>query len=178
MMLTFVLKCWINSQMNKLRYLFPLFVLMLLSGCGFHLQNKANIPSQFKTMELQSSDPYGRLSRSITTQLIQNDIQLVQNGEDSKYPSLRILGNTLNQDTISIYPDGKSAEYQLTLTVESQVVIAGKDIYPITVKVFRTFFDNPATALAKSTEQTLIENEMYQQAATQLINKLRTVNTD
>lgn len=149
---------------------------LFLSGCGFHLQNETEIPPQFKTMTFYSNDPYGQLSRDIRDVLRENKVTLENGDSQSKYPALKITDSKISKTTISIYPDGKSAEYQLILAVDAQVTIAGDDIYPLTVKVFRTFFDNPATALAKSTEQNLIEKEMYQQAAQQLIGKLKTIN--
>ncbi|WP_392561684.1 LPS assembly lipoprotein LptE [Orbus sturtevantii] len=161
--------------MKKLLLLFT-FIAILLSGCGFHLQDNEEIPKQFQTMAFYSGDPYGPLSREIKKILIKNKVKFVDSDKKDNYPSLHIENSSITRSTISLYQDGKSAEYQLILTLNAKVVIAGDDIYPITIKIFRTFFDNPETALAKSTEQNLIEQEMYGQSARQLIRKLRSIN--
>ncbi len=162
--------------MKKLFSLVTL-TMILLTGCGFHLQHETEIPKQFETMTFYSENPYSELSRTVKDLLNKNKVLLVQEDSAHQYPSLRIINSNIGKETISIYQNGKSAEYQLILTVNAQVIIAGSDIYPITTKVFRTFFDNPATALAKTTEQKLIEREMYTQAAKQLISKLKSINT-
>lgn len=160
------------------KYLALLMLLAIsLTGCGFHLQYETEVPARFKTLSYVSGDPYGRLSRNIKELLRDNKVTLANINDPANYPSLRIVGDSLSKSTISIYQDGKAAEYQLVLTIQAQVVIAGEQIHPINVRVFRTFFDNPAAALAKTVEQNLIEDEMYRQAAKQIIRKLKSVDT-
>ncbi|KFA59320.1 hypothetical protein A9G34_00475 [Gilliamella sp. Choc4-2] len=150
-----------------------MLITISLTGCGFHLQYDTEIPERFKTMSFTSNDPYGKLSRNIKEILRDNKVTLVN---DNKSPTLRVIRDDIERNTISIYQDGKAAEYQLVLIVQAQAVIAGKQTYPLNVRVFRTFFDNPSTALAKTAEQNLIEDEMYEQAAKQIIRKLKAVD--
>lgn len=160
------------------KYLALLMLLAIsLTGCGFHLQHEAEVPTEFKTMSYASNDPYGRLSRNIKELLSDNKVTLANNDTSNKYPTLKIIRESLNRNTISIYQDGKAAEYQLVLTVQALMTIADQQNYPINVRVFRTFFDNPSAALAKTVEQNLIEDEMYKQAAKQIIGKLKSINT-
>ena len=159
------------------KYLASFMLLTIsLTGCGFHLQHDTEVPARFKKMSYMSYDPYGRLSRDIKELLSDNHVTLTNNESSQNLPILKVVRDSLDRSTISIYKDGKAAEYQLVLTVETQVIIEKEKIYPINVRVFRTFFDNPSAALAKTTEQDLIEDEMYMEAAKQIIRKLKSVN--
>lgn len=153
--------------------------MLLATGCGFKLQDTTQVPTELQTMVLDSSDPYGALTRTVRTQLRLNNVTIVNNpGTRTDIPSLKLLGESTERDTASVFQNGIAAEYSLAMVVRAQVQLPGKGIYPISATVYRSFFDNPQRALAKDAEQEMIRQEMREKASQQLIRKLSSIQPE
>ena len=157
-------------MMKSIKTICLVGVTAFLTACGWHFDNGAAVPAELKTMALESSDPYSEMSMAMRKQLLSNNVNLVPAKQG--VPVLRLNKQTSSDKVASVFKQGREAEKVLTLDVEASVRLGNGETYPISAKINRTFFDNSRAALAKSAERDVIWNDMREQAARQLINKM------
>ncbi|QYJ87053.1 hypothetical protein K0I73_04815 [Shewanella mesophila] len=160
------------------RLCFALLTLTLLatSGCGFKLQRSYSIPDELKSLHLSSQDEYSELTRLVRERLRLNSIDVVPQTDTT--PTLRILGDSLDRSTLSLYPTGNVAEYELNYQVSFVVQQPKREAQSFNVDIHRDYLDDPRTALAKSREMELLVKEMRIQAADQIIQILASIETN
>lgn len=145
-------------------------VMMTSAGCGFKLQRSYQIPDVLNHLSLSSADEYSELTRLVRERLRLNNIQVVDAADD--VPVLRLITDSLERSTLSLYPTGNVAEYELIYLVEFTVALPGKEAQPFKVEIRRDYLDDPRTALAKSREMELLTKEMRIQAADRILQAM------
>ncbi len=156
----------------------PLSVMVLamaLSGCGFKLRGSDFIAPDLKRMYLDTQDKYSELANIVKLQLQLNDIQLIDQASDDA-ALLELYKDKLDRRTLSIFPNGQVAEYELIYSVKYAIAKPGEAAKPFEFEIYRDYQDDPQSALAKSKELKLILAEMRRQAADKIIRQLASFN--
>ncbi|NKF49574.1 hypothetical protein G3R49_03125 [Shewanella sp. WXL01] len=147
---------------------------LALSACGFKLQRSYQIPEHLSQLHLASSDQYSELTRLLSDRLRVNSIDLVDANKQT--PTLRLINDSLERATLSLYPNGNVAEYELIYHVNYSVALPDGEPEFFETAIRRDYKDDPRTALAKSREMELLVKEMRQQAADRIVQTLATIN--
>ncbi|MGB1262916.1 MAG: LPS assembly lipoprotein LptE [Cognaticolwellia sp.] len=149
-------------------------ILMLLNGCGFQLRGNYLLAPELQNIEFSSVDQYGELTRLVKQHLTINDVNLVQNSAKA-IPQMRMLQDNLDRRTLSVFPNGQVAEYELIYTVRYQILIPGQDVQNFSFELNRDYQDDPDIALAKSRELSLMLREMRQEAANKILRDMASI---
>ncbi|GLR75491.1 hypothetical protein BTO22_03150 [Aliivibrio sifiae] len=160
----------------SLRTTIVLTLSLMISACGFHLRGNYLLPEELHEISLTSFDQYSDLTRNVQKQLRMNGISQV--APTTVTPSLNLISESISERTLSLYQNSRAAELELTYTVSYSVLIPEHDIKAYTTTVNRNYLDNPLTALAKSVERDMIEDEMRTQAAEQILRQMARLKAD
>ncbi|MFA0674574.1 LPS assembly lipoprotein LptE, partial [Vibrio sp. 10N.222.51.A6] len=78
----------------------------------------------------------------------------------------------VGERTLSLYQNTLAAEKELTLNASYRVTIPELGDKTFSTSVTRSYLDNPLTALAKSVERDMIEDEMRKLATSQILRQM------
>ena len=163
------------NRINKIKLVLSLMLsTILVTGCGFQLRGEYLLPPELQTLYLRSVDKYGELTRVTKQHLSHNQVTLLKS-YNKNLPELRILKDTLDRRTLSVFDNGQVAEYQLIYTVRYQLRFEGQDPREYQFELNRDYQDDPNIALAKSRELSLMLKEMRIQAADRILRSIASI---
>ncbi|MBU1309975.1 LPS assembly lipoprotein LptE [Rheinheimera muenzenbergensis] len=142
---------------------------LLLSSCGFQLRGDLPL-SHFPAMYIQS-ERHSELAALVSERLSYNKVEVLSSYQ-SEAPALQLLSDSLERRTLSLFPNGQVAEYELIYKVRYQVSMPGSEPQPYQFELYRDYQDDPNQALAKAKELELMLDELRQQAANRILRQL------
>ncbi|EGR0501449.1 LPS assembly lipoprotein LptE [Vibrio cholerae] len=166
-----------NTLFPTLKWSLLVLMTSLLTACGFHLRGDYDIPQELSRMSLTSYDQYSTFTRMVHRQLRLNKIDLQAPAED--LPNLHLLSESTGERTLSLYQNPPlAAEIELTLVATYRITVPHLGNRTFTTSVTRSYLSNPLTALAKSVERDMIEDEMRKLAASQIVRQMARLKAD
>ena len=94
----------------------------LLTACGFKMRGEYLLPQELQTLYVTSDDTHGELTRLVKQHFKINKVKVIP-APRAEAPSLKILKDNLNRRTLSVFPNGQVAEYELIYTVKYQLLV-------------------------------------------------------
>jgi len=142
-----------------------LFVVLLfcITSCGYHLRGSMPLAAPLYKLYLETSDPYGQLTRYLKQFLKVSNVNLVNHREDST-AILVILREATSQQLLGISGTQQTRQYNLILNVTFQVTDPqGKIVVPLqSITETRSFTIKSDQILAGSNEANNLYNQMRQ----------------
>ena len=150
-------------------------MLVLLSGCGFHLRGSVEVPSQYNPIFVQSAG--GSLVHAALRDLLAGSkVRLTEQRGEARL-ILRILSEQRSSRVAAVDANGKTLAYELHYLVRFDAVSPDGQprMAPQTLDLIRNF-DNPdVEVLGKQLEQELMYEDFATDAADRILMRLRAV---
>jgi LPS-assembly lipoprotein len=140
----------------------------LLSSCGFQLRGSLPL-EKYPAVYLQG-DKHSELLQQLGTQLERNQVKLLDSS-DATAAIFVLDSDSLQRRTLSLFPNGQVAEYELIYKVNYQLILPGQEPRPYQIELYRDYQDDPSRALAKSKELDLMLTELRSQAVARIIRQ-------
>jgi len=163
-----------STRSSTKRLVLALIITSALSACGFQLRGNYLLSDELQTLYVSSPDIHGELTRLVKLHLSNNQVNVLKH-KSIKAPELRIMSDTLDRRTLSVFENGQVAEYELIYTVHYQMRFTNEEPQDFHFELNRDYQDDPNFALAKSRELSLLLSEMRKSAADKILRDMASI---
>ena len=158
---------------------FPLTALLLalLAGCGFQLRGSVDLPAGWDSVHLVSASPNGELAHAVRAGFERGGVEVT--GRDAASFVLRLGDETVERRNLTIGPNARAAEFELTMTTTVQVSDPnGNELLAKSRLSARGVMrHNPQNVTGKEEEVRLLHLEMRRSLVQQVLRKVRFLAT-
>lgn len=147
-----------------------------LSGCGFHLVGSRALPERLGTVHIDLVSPYTVSEPTLETELralLQSRGSTVIERPNANATLVQLRDLRASQTVLTVGPDGKALEYELTLRVNFSARTADNLwLPPSTMEVRRDYSFNAQEVLPKEQEAARLREYLEAQMAELILLRL------
>jgi len=154
---------------------FVLATVLLLAGCGFHLEGRIALPQAIRHPYIQAPDQQSDFVQSLRRQM------LISGAHPVDLPGratavVHILSDRVARRVLSVSAQNRPTEYQITYTVRFAVTAGGRELLPPQqVSAVRSYSFDESLLLAKEHEEEILQQAMGQDLADIVMRQLSRV---
>lgn len=143
-----------------------------LSACGYHLRDEVNLLAGMKNVYVEGASMplLNQFKKNLGDTLAKADLTAPRAGI-----TIRIFTEQSNQRVLSLSARGRSNELELYYRFDYEVIRPDGSLLAErqNLEIKREYFNNQQDIIAKANEETVIRNEMYQQAVRSVLDRTR-----
>ena len=160
--------------MKLQRFLVFLVLPLLLSGCGFQLQTRAELPEEMQLTYLEVQDPYSQFARRLETHLEQSGVQVTTEPEGAAL--LVVPLNQTRKEIQSIGDNARVREFLIRHMVQFRLLDSdGNELVPLqSFEQSRVYSFNEQDILAAEREDEFLRNDLSDSLARIVVRRLGT----
>ncbi|WP_455197948.1 LPS-assembly lipoprotein LptE [Kaarinaea lacus] len=147
-----------------------ILLLLLLTGCGFHLRGSVELPPEMKEINVVDAGGETLIAPDLRDALRDRAVQVV----DSAGMTLRVRSESYSRRVLSVDSSGRALEYGLTYKVRVRLQAADGAVWVADelITIQRDLRFDPTAVLASSGEEALLQDEMRREAVQRILRLL------
>lgn len=154
-----------------------LAALVLLAGCGFHLQGAQKLPPLMNATYLDASDRYTDFHRALTDALRVSGAKLVRERAEAKVV-VEVQREESGQRVLSVSARNTPTEYEVYYTIVYRVRAGDRELLASqTLTLTREYSFDETRLLAKEQEQEFIRAALARELAALVMRRLAALPT-
>lgn len=149
-----------------------LAAVLVLSGCGFHLQGHTPLPESIRSPYVEASDRQSEFVQSLRRALLTSGAHPAEE-KDHASAVVSILKDDFTRRVLSLSATNQPNEYEITYTVRFSVTAGDKELLPPQeVSSTRSYSFSEQLLLAKTHEEAILRQDMAQTLADIVMRRL------
>ena len=151
-----------------------IYSVVLLSGCGFHLRGSIDLPAELTEVALEGARPNGELGIALRNGFARVGGQVVDSAASAN-SVLVITQDSSSRRVLSVDSIGQANEYELAYTLGFRLddPDGTNRVVQQSINLRRQYRYDPNLTLAKADQEARLVREMRQDAARQLLRRLK-----
>jgi LPS-assembly lipoprotein len=147
-------------------------ILLLLVGCGFHLQGRQPLPEAFSYTFIDTRDEQTDFVQDLRKALIASGVRVIRT-EGSSGATIKVHDDELTERVLSVSARNIPTEYELTYKVEFSVVSSGNQLIEHEeISATRDFSFDETELLAKEREQEILREALARDLVALVMRRL------
>ena len=162
-----------SPRQSPARLLVALSLVCLLPACGFALRGSESVSADGTTVHIRAAEPGSALLQTLNDALLAAEVMLSPSATNGGL-QLQLGAESLLSRPGSVNSRARAAQYDVEMSVEVMLERGGSVMFgPLRIATQRSYYEDLSTIAGSSEEVVLLQQEMRQELAQQVLRRLR-----